>query len=64
MAMIPPNSQEGWYYDHWFAKRKPPSVYPRGKRALVTIAFLALAAGGVAVAAAAPPPVVAISQTW
>lgn len=64
MAMIPPNSQEGWYYDHWFAKRKPPSLYPRGKRVLVTIAFLALAAGGVvAVATAAPPPVAAISQT-
>lgn len=64
MAMIPLNSQEGWYYDHWFAKRKPPPAHPRGKRLLVTIAFLALAAGGVAVATAAPPPVVAIGQTW
>lgn len=22
MAMIPPGSQEGWYYSHWFAEPK------------------------------------------
>ncbi|MEO9189953.1 MAG: hypothetical protein ABI224_08110 [Acetobacteraceae bacterium] len=54
MAMIPPNSQEGWYYDHWFAASRTPPVQGRGKRLLVTLVFLVATAGGIALATATP----------
>lgn len=53
MAMIPPGSQEGWYYSHWFAepKKEPEplerSLFPGFAFLVASIAtFARLLVGG------------------